>query len=40
MARDGGNLILSEEEYQDYIIKEPQGKKFIHQYMMGREFIK
>ena len=39
MARDGGYLILSDEEYKDYIEKEPQGAKFIHRYMMGREFI-
>lgn len=39
MARDGGNLILSKEEYEEYIKKEPQGSKFIHKYMMGREFI-
>lgn len=39
MARDGGNLILSQEEYNEYISKEPQGEKFIHKYMMGREFI-
>ena len=39
MARDGGNLILSEEEYQEYIKKEPQGEKWIHRYMMGKEFI-
>ena len=39
MARDGGNLILSEEEYQEYIRKEPLGKQWIHRYMMGREFI-
>lgn len=39
MARDGGNLILSEEEYQDYIKKEPLGKQWIHRYMMGKEFI-
>ena len=39
MARDGGNLILSEEEYKDYIAKEPRGAQFIHPYMMGREFI-
>ena len=39
MARDGGNLILSEEEYQEYIKKEPIGKQWIHRYMMGREFI-
>lgn len=39
MARDGGNLILSEDEYQDYIKKEPLGKKWIHRFMMGKEFI-
>ena len=39
MARDGGFLIMSEEEYQDYISKEPQGAKYIHRYMMGRELI-
>ena len=39
MARDGGFLILSEEEYIDYCVKEPQGIKFVHPYMMGREFI-
>lgn len=39
MARDGGNLILSQEEYIEYIEKEPQGEKFIHKYMMGKEFI-
>ncbi len=39
MARDGGNLIMDESEYQDYILKEPQGKPFIRKYMMGNEFI-
>ena len=39
MARDGGHLILSKEEYEEYLAKEPQGRKFIHRYMMGREFI-
>ncbi len=39
MARDGGYLILNEQEYNDYIAKEPQGIKFIHRYMMGKEFI-
>ena len=39
MARDGGNLILNEEEYLEYIQKEPQGKQFIRSYMMGKEFI-
>lgn len=39
MARDGGHLILSEEEYLEYIKKEPQGQQFIRPYMMGKEFI-
>lgn len=39
MARDGGNLIMDQNEYEDYIKREPQGKLFIHRYMMGREFI-
>ena len=39
MARDGGNLIMDEVEYQEYIAKEPQGVEFIHPYMMGREFL-
>jgi type I restriction-modification system DNA methylase subunit len=39
MARDGGHLIMSEDEYNEYLSVEPQGKPFIKQYMMGREFI-
>lgn len=39
MARDGGHLIMNEQEYQEYIAKEPQGIELIHPYMMGREFI-
>lgn len=39
MARDGGNLIMNEEEYNEYIKAEPQGKVFIHPYMMGKEFL-
>ena len=39
MARDGGHLIMSEEEYKQYINAEPQGKSLIKQYMMGRELI-
>ncbi|MDY4196081.1 MAG: DNA methyltransferase [Peptoniphilaceae bacterium] len=39
MARDGGHLIMDEDEYQEYIKQEPQGKAFIHRYMMGRELI-
>lgn len=39
MARDGGNLIMSQEERDEYVASEPQGAKWIHRYMMGREFI-
>lgn len=39
MARDGGHLIMDENEYQEYVKKEPQGVQFIHSYMMGREFL-
>ena len=39
MARDGGFLIMSKEEYDEYKVLEPQGLKFVHRYMMGREFI-
>jgi hypothetical protein len=39
MARDGGYLILSGEEYDQYIKEEPQGAQFIRPYMMGREFL-
>ena len=35
MARDGGNLIMDESEYQEYVVNEPQGVEFIHPYMMG-----
>ena len=39
MPRDGGHLILSEEEYKQYIKEEPQGQKFIRKFLMGKEFI-
>lgn len=39
MARDGGNLIMDQEEYENYSQKEPQGLQFVHRYMMGREFL-
>ena len=39
MPKDGGGFILEQEEYQ-YIKKhEPQSLKYIHRYMMGKEFI-
>ena len=36
---DGGNLILSEEEKEKYLKKEPQGEKFLRSFMMGKDFI-
>lgn len=36
---DGGNLILSEEERQELVSKEPASEKFIRRFMMGYEFI-
>lgn len=38
-AMDGGNLIIEESDYQDFIRREPNAKKFIKRYMMGNEFI-
>lgn len=39
MARDGGNLILSQDEYDYYVKHEPQGAQWLRRYMMGKEFI-
>lgn len=40
MANDGGNLILqSEEEYKEYLSKEPNGKKFIKPFVGSVELI-
>ncbi|MCC8110673.1 MAG: antitoxin VbhA family protein, partial [Ruminococcus sp.] len=36
---DGGNLIIEEDEYEDFIAKEPKAKKYIKRFMMGNEFI-
>ncbi len=36
---DGGYLILSQEEKEELIIKEPQAEKYIKRFMMGYEFI-
>ena len=36
---DDGNLILSVDEKEDYIKKEPQGEKFLRPFMMGKDFI-
>lgn len=36
---DGGNLIISAEEYDDFIKKEPNAKKFIKEFLGADEFI-
>ncbi|MCK9315887.1 MAG: methylase [Verrucomicrobia bacterium] len=36
---DGGNLILSEEEYQSLIISSPEAKKFIRRLLGAEEYI-
>ena len=36
---EGGYLILTIEEKEDYLKKEPQGEKFLRPYMMGKDFI-
>lgn len=36
---EGGNLILTIEEKEEYLKKEPQGEKFLRPYMMGKDFI-
>ncbi|WP_440454955.1 DNA methyltransferase [Psychrobacter sp. ASPA161_9] len=36
---DGGNLLLSNDEYEELIIKEPLAEKYTKRYMMGNEFL-
>jgi hypothetical protein len=36
---DGGNLLMSLDEYELYIVKEPEGKKFIRRYLGSEELI-
>ena len=36
---DGGNLLLSNDEYEQLIKDEPLAKKYIKRYMMGYEFL-
>jgi len=38
-AMDGGNLIIEEKDYEDFIKKEPLAIPYIKKYMMGNEFI-
>ena len=39
MPNDGGNLLLSDEEYNGLIAQEPLAKKYIKPFLMGREFL-
>lgn len=36
---DGGNLIIEDKDYEDFIKKEPSALPYIKRYMMGNEFI-
>lgn len=36
---DGGNLIIEDEDYSDFIAKEPEAKKYIRPLLGSREFI-
>lgn len=36
---DGGNLLLSNEDKKELLLKEPQAEKWIKSYLMGEEFI-
>lgn len=36
---DGGNLIIEEEDYDDFIAKEPNASKWIHRYVGASEFL-
>ena len=38
-AMDGGNLIIEEKDYEEFIRKEPNAIPYIKRYMMGYEFI-
>ena len=39
MAKDGGGLIIEPEEYHSIAATEPGILKYVHRFMMGREFI-
>lgn len=39
MPNDGGNLIIKEEEYDDFIKKEPTAKKYVREFLGAEEFI-
>jgi hypothetical protein len=39
MPRDGGNLILSDDEYEELIAAEPDAKKWLRRYTGAKEFL-
>lgn len=39
MAKDGGGFIFEKDEYERIRKEEPQSLKYVHRFMMGREFI-
>ena len=39
MPKDGGGFIVEKEEYQEIKEKDPNSLKYLHRYMMGKEFI-
>ena len=39
MPIDGGNFILTPEEKDEILSKEPQAEKYIHKYIMARDFL-
>ncbi|MBA4409275.1 MAG: SAM-dependent methyltransferase [Odoribacter sp.] len=39
MANDGGNLLLSDEEKDEFVSKEPESNKFIRPFIGSQEFI-
>ena len=36
---DGGNLIIEVDDYEDFIAREPEAKKYIHRFVGAREFL-
>jgi hypothetical protein len=39
MPNDGGHLIIEQDEYSDFIAREPNSVKYIRRFSMGEEFI-
>ncbi|MFR3343439.1 MAG: type IIL restriction-modification enzyme MmeI [Anaerobutyricum sp.] len=37
--KDDGNYVMTEDEKNTFLQNEPQAEKYIHPYMMGKDFI-